>query len=181
MIGMWWWPPSENSGTSSTIGRSSLATRTWRVMIWPTTSGLLDITVRVGADEVAQPPAEALVVLPGRCWRKKSACVTMPTTRRVRSITGSALMRRCCISDQASCSGVPNSADHRVARHDVGAAHGAEAAVVGLELGLLDQRFEVVAADVEHLVVAREHRVDVGRAEARVGLRLRAARRCTCG
>ena len=37
---------------------------------------------------------------------------------------------------------------------------GAEPALVRLELGLLDQRFEVVAADVQHLVVARQHRTD---------------------
>ena len=108
MIGMWWWPPSENSGTRSTTGRSALATRTWRVMIWPTTSGLFETTVRVARMKSRSRPA-----MPSWCarssWRKKSACVTMPTTRRVRSTTGSALMRRSCISAQASCSGVPNS------------------------------------------------------------------------
>jgi AcrR family transcriptional regulator len=45
MIGMWWWPVSANSGTSSLIGRSALATRTWRDMIWPTTSGLSECEV----------------------------------------------------------------------------------------------------------------------------------------
>ena len=141
MIGMWWWPPSENSGTSSASGRSALATRTWRVMIWPTTSGLLDITLRRGADEVAQPAADALVVLAGRCWRKKSACVTMPTTRRVRSITGSALMRRCVHQRPGVLQRRAELDRHRVARHDVGAAHVPSRRCQDSHLGLPDQRF----------------------------------------
>jgi hypothetical protein len=177
MIGMWWWPPSENSGTRSTTGRSALATRTWRVMICPTTSGLSDITVRV-----ARIRSRSLPAMPSWCcrssWRKKSACVTMPTTRRVRSVTGSALMRRSCISAQASCSGVPNSTVTR-SRDMMSAQRSGQLALVRLEPVFCQQRFEVVAADVQHLVVARQHGVEsawLKRASAAGG---RAT--CTCG
>ncbi len=55
----------------------------------------------------------------------------------------------------------------RIAAHHVAAAQAAKQALIGVQLGLAQQVFQVVATDIEHFVVQRQRLVEVGGAEAR--------------
>ena len=95
----------------------------------------------------------------------KSVSVTMPITRRTRSITGS--------FDAVTAQQRPGVFQrrteldfHDIARHDVSARDLAEATPISVHFSLQKQRFEVIAANVKHLIILLEHCVQVLRPEA---------------
>ena len=93
-----------NEGNMVVSGATCQQTRTLRVMVWPTTTGLPEYTLhvkRVNWRCLSSKPSHTLSL----AARTTSASATVPAIRKLQFTTGNALIRRSRSNAQTFCSG----------------------------------------------------------------------------
>ena len=176
MMGMWWCPPSENSGTSSikiTVGASHAHLPRHDLAHH---FRLLGMAHAQAAHQPTQPLAYAFV--PAKVGKAHEVRHSHDADDAARPV-GHWQRLDAMLAHHGPRVGQVRSEFHGdgIGRHHVRAAQRTELALVSHRLRVVQQGFQVVAAHVQHLVVMRQRDVQVGGGESRRSLRRAAARR----